>query len=51
MLKHDIKQAQGLSWKDVEYNEKSQSIAIRLEMEDMFREEFMAKANGPDGKT
>lgn len=52
LLKNDIKQGQGLSWKDVEYSEKTQSVAIRREMERMFREEFEAKekqSNGVNG--
>lgn len=40
VLKNDIKQAQGLSWKDVDYSEKTQAVAVRREMEDTFREEF-----------
>lgn len=51
-LKNDIKQGQGLSWKDVEYSDKTQSVAIRREMEDVYRKEFEAKkgqSNGVNG--
>ncbi|KAF7190264.1 hypothetical protein HII31_08595 [Pseudocercospora fuligena] len=51
-LKHDIKQGQGLSWKDVEYSEKNQAVAVRREMEALYRKEFEAKkstANGVNG--
>jgi predicted homoserine dehydrogenase-like protein len=39
-VKREIKKGQGLSWEDVEYNEKSQAVAVRKEMEDLFRSEF-----------
>jgi predicted homoserine dehydrogenase-like protein len=52
-LKRDIKKDQGLSWADVEYSEKSQVVAVRREMEAIFRKEFAAKklekANGANG--
>ena len=51
-LKNDIKQGQGLSWKDVEYSEKTQVVAVRREMEAIFRKEFQAAkgvANGSNG--
>lgn len=41
-LKNDIKQGKGLSWDDVEYSEKSQAVAVRREMEAIFRKEFQA---------
>ncbi|USW50172.1 Putative SAF domain, NAD(P)-binding domain superfamily [Septoria linicola] len=40
VLKNDVKQGQGLSWQDVEYSDKSQAVAIRREMEALFRTEF-----------
>ena len=52
VLKNDIKQGQGLSWNDVEYSEKTQSVAVRREMEKLFREEFdekKAQGNGVNG--
>jgi predicted homoserine dehydrogenase-like protein len=50
-LKRDIKKDRGLSWADVEYSEKSQVVAIRREMEEMFRKEFAAKKlEKPDEK-
>ena len=52
VLKKDIKQGQGLSWKDVEYSEKNQAVAVRREMETVFQKEFEAvkgKANGVNG--
>ena len=52
VLKKDIKQGQGMSWEDVEYSEKNQAVAVRREMEAIFRKEFEAaksKANGANG--
>lgn len=54
VLKNDVKQGQGLSWQDVEYSEKTQSVAIRREMESMFRKEFESSKthiNGTNGNT
>ena len=51
-LKNDIKQCQGLSWKDVEYSDKTQSVAVRREMEELYRKEFEGKkghSNGVNG--
>lgn len=52
-LKKDKKQGEGLSWQDVEFDEKSQAVKIRREMEDVFRKEFGTKgkssANGANG--
>jgi predicted homoserine dehydrogenase-like protein len=39
-LKNDIKRGQGLSWQDVDYSEKTQAVAVRREMEAVFRKEF-----------
>ena len=39
VLKNDVKQGQGLSWNDVEYSDKTQAVAIRREMEAIFRQE------------
>ncbi|KAL1612372.1 hypothetical protein SLS60_000598 [Paraconiothyrium brasiliense] len=40
MLKRDIEKDEGLSWKDVEFSEESQTVAVRREMERMYRKEF-----------
>ena len=42
-LKRDIKRDEGLSWADVEFSEKSQVVAVRREMEAIFRKEFAAR--------
>jgi predicted homoserine dehydrogenase-like protein len=53
VLKRDVKEGEGLSWRDVEYNEKSQAVAVRREMESVFAEEFKAakgkQSNGVKG--
>ncbi|KAK3111473.1 hypothetical protein LTR53_013239 [Teratosphaeriaceae sp. CCFEE 6253] len=48
LLRRDVRQGEGLSWQDVEYSEKNQAVAIRREMEAVFRKEFEAGkgANG-----
>lgn len=38
--KNDVKQGQGLSWKDVEYSEDTQAVAVQKAMEAMFKKEF-----------
>jgi len=50
-LKRNIEQGKGLSWKDVEYSEKAQAVAVRREMEEVFRREFDAgkKTDGVNG--
>ena len=48
-LKTDIKQGQGLSWNDVEYDEKNQAVSVRREMETIFRKEFEAKKHRTNG--
>jgi predicted homoserine dehydrogenase-like protein len=40
VLKDDVKKDQGLSWKDVEWSLKTQAVAVRREMEDIYRKEF-----------
>jgi predicted homoserine dehydrogenase-like protein len=40
VLKSDVRQGQGLSWQHVEWSEESQAVAIRREMEAIYREEF-----------
>lgn len=41
VLKHDIRKDQGLSWDDIEYDtQSSQAVAVRLEMEAIFRKDF-----------
>lgn len=54
VLKRDVKKDQGLSWQDVEWSDKSQAVAVRREMEALFRKEFQTrkangKANGVNG--
>lgn len=52
VLKNDIKKDRGISWQDVEFSEKSQAVAIRREMEGIFRKEMMRdlQTNGINGK-
>ncbi len=40
ILKNEVKQGTGLSWQDVVYSETTQSVAVRREMEAVFRKEF-----------
>ncbi|KAI0015299.1 SAF domain-containing protein [Xylariomycetidae sp. FL0641] len=50
VLKKDVKKDQGLSWADVEYSDKTQAVAVRKEMEALFKKEFEAgKTNGING--
>ncbi|KAK7750577.1 hypothetical protein SLS62_007424 [Diatrype stigma] len=53
VLKRDVKKDQGLSWSDVEYSNQSQAIAVRKEMEALFKKEFETKEtfrlNGVNG--
>lgn len=51
VLKTDVKQGQGLSWNHVEYTEKQQAVAVRREMEAVFRKEFEAKNAQTNGTT
>lgn len=47
VLKRDVKKGEGLSWKDVDFEEKSQAVQIRRQMESLYREEFSkAKSAG-----
>ncbi len=48
-LKKDVKQGKGLSWEDVEYSEKTQVVAVRREMESIFRKEFQAARGATNG--
>lgn len=53
-LKGDVKKDQGLSWQNVEWSLKTQVVAVRREMEEIYRKEFEAegrigKVNGTDG--
>lgn len=43
VLKRDVKKDQRLSWADVEFSEKTQVVAVRREMEALFRKEFAEK--------
>jgi predicted homoserine dehydrogenase-like protein len=51
VLKRDVKKDQRLSWDDVEFSESTQVVAVRREMEALFRKEFAEKraANGANG--
>ncbi|KAI0484067.1 SAF domain-containing protein [Xylariaceae sp. FL0804] len=51
VLKRDVGKDRGLSWADVEYSDKSQAVAVRKEMEALFKKEFGAagKTNGVNG--
>lgn len=40
-LKKDIRKDQGLSWQDIEYNEESQAVKVRREMEAIYRKELI----------
>lgn len=42
ILKRDVQKDQKLSWQDVEWHTKTQAVAVRREMEEIFREEFAA---------
>jgi predicted homoserine dehydrogenase-like protein len=43
VLKSDVKQGEGLSWQHVEWSEESQAVAIRREMEAIYRKELGVK--------
>lgn len=43
VLKKDVKKDQGLSWQDVEWSVKTQAVAVRREMEEVYRKEFAEK--------
>jgi predicted homoserine dehydrogenase-like protein len=50
VLKRDVKKDEGLSWQDVEYSATAQAVAVRKEMEQLFKKEFEAKkVNGTNG--
>lgn len=49
VLKRDVRQGEGLSWKDVEFDEGSQVVKVRREMEEMFRKEVQGRSNGANG--
>lgn len=46
VLKRPVKKDQGLSWQDVEWSDKSQAVAVRREMESIYRQEFAQRPNG-----
>lgn len=50
VLKRAVKKDQRLSWQDVEYTASAQAVAVRKEMEALFKKEFEAnkakKVNG-----
>jgi predicted homoserine dehydrogenase-like protein len=43
VLKRDVKKDQKLSWRDVDFSETSQAVAVRRQMEDLFRKEFSSQ--------
>ena len=50
VLKRDVKKDQRLSWEDVEFSEKTQVVAVRREMEALYRKEFAERSsNGANG--
>ncbi|KAK4962085.1 hypothetical protein LTR10_002582 [Elasticomyces elasticus] len=49
VLTRDIGKGEGLSWKDVEYSEKNQAVAVRREMEALFRKEFADSKSTTNG--
>ncbi|KAK5070337.1 hypothetical protein LTR64_000007 [Lithohypha guttulata] len=46
ILKRAVRKDQGLSWQDVEWSVESQAVAVRREMEDVYRKEFAGRVNG-----
>lgn len=47
VLKSAVAKDRGLSWRDVEWSVQSQAVAVRREMEDVYRKEFAAaRTNG-----
>lgn len=50
VVKKGVKQGQQLSWNDVEYSDQTQAVAVRKEMEAVFKAEF-AKAKKMNGKS
>jgi len=52
VLKKDAKKDQRLSWQNVEWSLETQVVAVRREMEDIYRQEFASrksKTNGTNG--
>jgi predicted homoserine dehydrogenase-like protein len=49
VLKNDITKDQGLSWKDVEWSFKTQAVAVRREMENIYRKEFAERGENAVG--
>jgi predicted homoserine dehydrogenase-like protein len=43
VLKSDVRQGEGLSWRHVDWSEKSQAVAVRREMEAIYRRELGVK--------
>ncbi|KAK5081135.1 hypothetical protein LTR05_007928 [Lithohypha guttulata] len=46
VLKRAVRKDQGLSWQDVEWSVESQAVAVRREMEDIYRKELAGRTNG-----
>ncbi len=49
VLLRDVQKDRGLSWRDVEWSVESQVVAVRREMEDLYRKEFSERAKGVNG--
>ncbi|KAJ5182446.1 saf domain-containing protein [Penicillium capsulatum] len=49
ILKRDVRKDQGLSWEDVDFGVQSQAVAVRREMEALFREEFKQAGKNTNG--
>lgn len=50
VLKRAVKKDQRLSWQDIEYSESSQAVAVRKEMEALFKKDVkVKKVNGVNG--
>lgn len=50
-LKRPVQKDQRLSWQDIEYTESAQAVAVRKEMEAMFRKEFKCSKTNDIGTT
>lgn len=50
-LKRPVKKDQRLSWLDIEFTESTQAVAVRKEMEALFRKEFQSKKTIDIGTT
>jgi predicted homoserine dehydrogenase-like protein len=48
-IRQDVKKDQGLSWRDVEWSLETQVVAVRREMEKMYRKEIAMGPKGANG--